>query len=155
MSKKVLLNLDNILAYSNPEVLSRYRYDYPNNTLTAEIAFRELMKFLWLSEKLRLELEDKKETDQFSSVILNSMKEVDDMWHTFIIHTNDYTEFSHRYFGRYLHHQPASIAELDALRNDRLHTIKRIRKWVEYVYDNLGEETVEIWFKSYLVSDQK
>jgi hypothetical protein len=32
---------------------------------------------------------------------------VDELWHTFIIFTEDYTEFCERTYGSYLHHRPA------------------------------------------------
>jgi hypothetical protein len=36
---------------------------------------------------------------------------VDELWHTFILHTPQYIEFcEHAYHGRYLHHQPRSRA---------------------------------------------
>ncbi len=33
-------------------------------------------------------------------------KEVDSVWHEFIIHTKQYFEFCQDYFGRYIHHIP-------------------------------------------------
>jgi hypothetical protein len=36
---------------------------------------------------------------------------VDDLWHTFIIHTKEYTNFCDLVFGTYLHHVPISAPE--------------------------------------------
>lgn len=32
--------------------------------------------------------------------------DIDEVWHTFILFTREYSEFCHRAFGYYLHHQP-------------------------------------------------
>ena len=32
---------------------------------------------------------------------------MDNVWHTLILHTRQYIEFCYRYFGRYIHHEPA------------------------------------------------
>ena len=49
--------LSNMLEYQNSQVIHRYKKDYPNNTLTAEEAFSELIKYFWLCQKHQLELE--------------------------------------------------------------------------------------------------
>jgi hypothetical protein len=38
-------------------------------------------------------------------------REVDDVWHTFILFTCEYTDFCSQVFGHYLHHQPATADE--------------------------------------------
>jgi hypothetical protein len=40
------------------------------------------------------------------SVAMTS-REVDEVWHTFILFTRDYTSFCNDVFGNYLHHQPS------------------------------------------------
>jgi hypothetical protein len=35
--------------------------------------------------------------------------QVDEVWHTFIVYTRDYTNFCNDVFGRYIHHQPIAI----------------------------------------------
>lgn len=47
--------LKHLLSYRNKNVLERYTKDYPNNRLTSEEAFQELMKFFWLSLKHKAE----------------------------------------------------------------------------------------------------
>lgn len=34
-------------------------------------------------------------------------RDVDEVWHTFILFTRDYTDFCNEVFGRYIHHQPS------------------------------------------------
>jgi hypothetical protein len=36
---------------------------------------------------------------------------VDEAWHQFVLFTREYVEFCHRYFGRYLHHNPSNAPE--------------------------------------------
>ena len=112
------------------------------------------MKYLWLSQKLHVEKQTSKDTEilNFQSVIFSSMKEIDDVWHTFILFTKDYTRFCHQYFGHYLHHQPTIKKEYENIRNNFDDYLLKTEKWISYIYDNLGEETVRLWFHDYLSS---
>ena len=104
------MNLDKLLAYKNEKILDRYRKDHPNNKCGAEEALTELLKFFWLGEKLKKDKmfspDDK--NLKFVCSIHSEMKEIDDMWHTFLLFTRDYADFSKKYFGSYIHHTPHS-----------------------------------------------
>ena len=39
------------------------------------------------------------------------MKEIDDMWHTFLLFTKDYADFCEKYIGKYFHHSPNNNTE--------------------------------------------
>lgn len=141
--------LNKLLEYKNPAVLKLYVQNYPTNRLTAEQAFEEVLKYLWLSKKHTMELAANQDNDDFPSQCLmaRSMREIDEMWHEFILFTEDYTNFCMQYFGEYLHHLPNIFDNMPSPRN----VVEReIEKLLPYIYDNLGEETVRTWFSSYL-----
>lgn len=141
----MLPDLESLLAYQNPYVLERYQEDHPFNALSPVDALRELLKYFWLNEKLK---NDKKcfpanENLFFDCAIHEEMKEVDAMWHTFLLFTKDYAEFCQNYFGRFIHHQPVQKESDISRKKQEL----ELRRFLSYVYDNLGEETLILWFK--------
>lgn len=71
------------------------------------------------------------------------LSKLDDMWHTFLLFTLDYTKFCDRYFGRYLHHVPKTARDPKVSQRKRL---DQMRAFYEAVYDVLGEETFREWF---------
>ena len=78
-----------------------------------------------------------------------SMREIDEMWHEFILFTKDYSDFCAKYFGEYMHHLPNIFDNMprprDVIEAD-------VEKLLLYIYDHLGENTVKIWFSTYLDS---
>jgi hypothetical protein len=144
--------LQKLLEYKNQNVLKLYIQNYPNNKLNAEDAFREMLKYLWLAKKHEQDLKLNPENSELPPrcVMLRSMREIDEMWHEFILFTKDYVGFCQDYFGEYLHHypnifdtMPISTEEEDA----------EIALLLPYIYDNLGEDTMRIWFSDYLAVD--
>ena len=147
-----LPNLTSLLKYENANVLKLYVQNYPNNKLKAEDAFREMLKYLWLAKKHCYDI--KREPDNVElpprCVMLRSMREIDEMWHEFILFTKDYTAFCQQYFGEYLHHFPNIFDTMPISRDEEN---EEIAKLLPYIYDNLGEETMRIWFADYLVDE--
>lgn len=134
--------------YRNQQVLNRYENEHPNNKLNSEEAFSELLKYFWLSQKhkkARKESPHDKHLN-FTCVVHTEMKEMDDMWHTFLLFTKDYMDFCHNYFGEYIHHYPAK--ENEALQNDKFE--REFNQYLSYIYDNLGEDTLNVWFHNLL-----
>ncbi len=141
--------LPDLLAYQNPAVLKLYVQNYPHNKLCAEDAFRETLQYLWLSVKHTLDREaEPKNTDiPPRCIMLRSMREIDEMWHEFILFTRDYCNFCQHYFGEYLHHLPNIFDNMPVSREDET---AEINKLLPYIYDHLGETTMRIWFAEYL-----
>lgn len=144
-----LPNLNELLEYKNPAVLKLYVQNYPKNKLSAEDAFREILKYLWLSKKHQQERQEYPQSNSLPErcVMLQSMREIDEMWHEFILFTKDYSDFCMKYFGEYLHHMPNIF---DNMPMSREQENEEIDKLLPYIYDNLGEETMRIWFAEYL-----
>jgi hypothetical protein len=144
-----LPTLPEVLLYDNLRVLKMYRKNYPQSKLSPEKAFKEVLKYLWLTQKHSYDMQMETDTTQLpkNCVMLLSMQEIDNMWHEFILVTKDYTYFCEKYFGKYLHHLPDIPENLPGWKEDDK---REVEKLLPYIYDHLGEETLRIWFKDYI-----
>jgi hypothetical protein len=144
-----LPDLHELLEYKNLPVLKLYAQNYPNNELSGEQAFAEVLKYLWLTRKHEIDLLHNADNENFpqACIMLRSMQEIDEMWHEFILFTQDYMDFCSKYFGGYMHHLPNIFDNAPQPRDE---VERDIEKLLPYVYDNLGEETLRIWFSAYL-----
>lgn len=132
-------NLSDVLDYKNDDVIDRFLVMYDVEKLEAQKIFNETLKWLWLGNKIE---------DVF---IDDSTLIIDEMWHNFILFTQDYQEFCLECFGRYLHHQPEKRKQkewYDSTFNLEEHK-DRLEKMYEGVYDYLGEETLLTWYKEF------
>ena len=149
-----------MLQYRNEELLIRYRKDYPNNQLSAEQAFEEMKKYLWLGQKHKLDQAAHPEDEdlQFHFYLHLEMDEIDDMWHTFLLFTKDYMDFCHQYFDTYIHHVPTTESEKEKLLNNPDAMDKFIdeesKRQLSYIYDHLGEETLRTWFAEHFAKTE-
>jgi hypothetical protein len=144
-----LTEIEVLLEYKNPAVLKLYEQNYPNNKLNSSQAFTEVLKYLWLAKKHTLEKSIHINNTNFPDQIFmpRSMREIDEMWHEFILFTEDYTQFCKLYFGEYMHHLP-NIFDNMPMPRDVVES--EIEKLLAYIYDQLGEDTVKIWFHDYM-----
>lgn len=137
-----------MLSYHHQPILKRYADDFPNNNMSAQEAFSELIKYIWLCKKHeedRGKLQD--EALNFTCFIHEEMREIDDMWHTFLLFTQEYHKFCQLYVGYFFHHQPYT-GEQEAM--SPLQYQRELTSYLTYIYDNLGEATVRKWFKEEL-----
>lgn len=142
----MLPNLKHILQYTHPGVIARYTHDYPNNQLAGKEALTQLIQYLWLSKKHQFE-QLKNPTSkalQFECLMHPEMHEIDDMWHTFLLFTKDYSDFCQQYFDAFVHHSPIVDNEISHSENEI-----ECARYLSYIYDHLGEETLCTWFSSY------
>ena len=91
LSKPVSMNA--VLSYRNERVMRRYMKDNHVSEEVDEMVFVEMLKFLYLCGVI-------------STPCSPPSKEIDEMWHCFILHTIDYHKFCWENFGRFLHHDP-------------------------------------------------
>ena len=134
----MLPELKTLYSYKNEAVMRRYTQDFPHATLSAENAFKELMKFMWLSLKAR---SDRK---SFSCAIHQEMTEIDNMWHTFLLFTRDYQTFCNNYLGEFFHHIP--LSNQSKLPSDEEYE-SELTEYLTYICDNLNEKTLKTWFQ--------
>jgi hypothetical protein len=144
-----LPELNVVLEYENPRVLKLYEQNHSQNNLSAKIAFTETLKYLWLTQRHAQDLKENLDpaTLPRDVIMLRSMREIDEMWHEFILFTEDYSDFCQRYFGRYIHHLPNVFDNMPMTKEEEE---EEISKLLPYIYDHLGEDTMRIWFATYL-----
>jgi len=150
----MLPNLSDLLQYRHAPVLRSYMRMTQCDSSHAEQLFVNMLKYLWLTRKHEYDsknLETDREPLDFNLVMHEEMREIDNMWHNFILYTSDYMEFCKRYFGTYMHHQP-DVAENVVLKEEEFRN--DMEKYLCYVYDNLGERTVCDWFAQHLNGTQ-
>lgn len=71
------------------------------------------------------------------------MSDIDNMWHIFLLFTLDYQNFCKDYLrGIFFHHIPAT-SKIEMSKDEYELDLSR---FLSYVYDNLGEETLTKWF---------
>ena len=77
--------------------------------------------------------------------------EIDEVWHSHILHTRDYASDCDSVFGGYLHHNPRALDDLDmALHRDQFENMKRL------LAEELHNDTyasVSIRFESMAICD--
>lgn len=141
------INLKQLLKYKNSKIISRYRNDYPNANMPAKQALTELLKYIWLcqkhtADKIRF---PSNISLKFRCVIHAEMEDIDKMWHTFLLFTKDYQAFCHDYLnGVFFHHQPLTTQTRN---KSKIRYEKELRRYLSYIHENLGEDTLVKWFK--------
>ena len=75
------------------------------------------------------------------------MRDIDEMWHEFILITIDYHAFCNEYFGEYLHHIPNIRAKMQL---NAAQFEKELMLSLDFVYEQLGEESLAFWFRQHL-----
>ncbi|MGM9454806.1 hypothetical protein ACTAZI_15890 [Legionella bozemanae] len=149
MTMKKLPNLRLLLEYKNPLVVERFKQNFPGFSASAEQLFTDMLKYLWLSVKHEYDLKANPGNPelQFIPVMHEEMRPIDNMWHEFILITLDYHEFCNHYFGEYLHHVPNMREKLQFTEED---FTNQLELFLNYIYEQLGEETLTRWFNEHL-----
>lgn len=146
----MLPQLEELLQYEHPMVVRSYVRTHGASEEKAGQLFQDMLLYLWIAHKHSLERRESPQEDRlnFSFVMHQEMRDIDNMWHNFILYTKDYTEFCHRYFDTYLHHEPDVAERTSGQSNQEFSTA--MERYLSYVYDRLGEATVRRWFAEHL-----
>lgn len=132
-----LATLDEILAYQHPGTVRRYCKEHLATPQEAEVVFREMLKFLYLSARAAGE--------GGGCAITTEIEKLDWMWHTFLLFTRDYAEFCDRHFGVFIDHLPVEDDAAGAVADEAgLRAV--VEQQFAMVYDVLGEETLVAWY---------
>lgn len=117
--------LQNVLSYENKDIVEKFSQERNINSNESEIYFNEVKKFLLLCS--------------ISENTYTPSKEIDKIWHTFILFTRDYRFFCKNYLGTFIDHIPELKNEkgpYTEILNKYQHTIKTIYN----VYDDVNKE---------------
>ncbi|WP_244306519.1 hypothetical protein [Paraburkholderia lacunae] len=93
-----------LARYQHEGVIGKFRDEWDVEEAEALDIFSEMKKFLFVSEHAQ------KQCIEFE--VDEPILMIDKMWHHFILFTNDYEKFCHRFFGKMLHHIPFCSAHL-------------------------------------------
>lgn len=139
-------DLNKLINYRNNKIISRYAKDFPAARMKAEEALKEFMKFVWLCYKHKAEkkLRSNDSSLNFSCLIHSEMRDIDNMWHTFLLFTKDYQDFCKHFLdGVFFHHEPVISADDNMLDENYEH---ELTLYLSFIYDHLGEDTLLKWF---------
>lgn len=137
--------LDEILLYTNQPVINRFTKEYPEKKEKAQLLFKDLLRFFWSSQKHFIDQKNNPNNEELDFVFImdEEMKDIDLMWHVFLLYTKDYMDFCDNYFGEYVHHLPDIVPNMP---QDPIRFQKNLERFLSYCYDNLGAQTVKRWF---------
>lgn len=141
IAAKTHATLDEVLAYRHSGSVRRYCKEHNATPDEAEVVFREMLKFLYLSARAASE-----GPEGFGCTITTEIEKLDWMWHTFLLFTRDYAEFCDRHFGMFLDHVPMEAEEEQHEEMDEAELRAAIERQFALVYDVLGEETLKAWY---------
>ena len=142
-------SLQDVLSYHNPQVIRRFAKEHPEFAPVAETVFQDLMRFFWASKQHELDRKNNPQDPQFDFMYImdEEMRSIDQMWHIFLLYTQDYMDFCQKFFGQYLHHLPDLV---DKMEDDQKLFQANLEKFLSYTYDKLGEEVIRRWYAEYV-----
>ena len=133
-----MAKLATLLAYRNSQVITHYSYKNPHLTCSeVEQNFEDLLAWLWLKTY--------RQSTGRSTYLFGPLLALDEMWHIFILHTEDYCNFCEMYFGTYLHHTVEPIGYEHQL------TEEELDDFLQDCFKFLGKEWVLRHFSSLLM----
>ncbi|WP_298627815.1 hypothetical protein [uncultured Legionella sp.] len=99
--------------YKNQKVITCFCHHHPEFTLDdGQILFEDLLSWLWLN------VQRKKHGK--NSYLFGPLLILDELWHTFILHTRDYMDFTRHYFGEYIHHEVEPLGSEHVMEEEEL-----------------------------------
>jgi hypothetical protein len=141
--RKTICTLDEALEYQNEEIIYRFLKIYDMSFVEANDIFLQTKKWLWL---LAMAHQDENMKNKVPRLAIDrSLLFIDEMWHNFILFTQEYGEYCISKFGIYIHHKPilkGKVQEAQTLSN----LVDHCRNQYSYIYDVLGSETLELWY---------
>lgn len=130
-----------VKSYSNSNVIYSFTRTFSIQKDEAEIIFNETKKWLWLCSELKKDRLNGLSALPERLFIHQPLLVLDEMWHTFILCTQDYKFFCDNCIGYFIHHFPAKE------KSPKL-TEDQIALQLSYIYDKLGEDTLVLWYKT-------
>ena len=158
MIKTSLCSLETALLYKNDNVLHKFRESYAVSMAEARDIFTETGRWLWLCAYTQsLKESERARVAPPLLVVSEEILILDEMWHTFILFTKEYTDYCLEHFGHYIHHAPTTHAIKVSMGKQMKAApaafMRKRRAGMEkqygYIYDVLGEETLLKWYREY------
>lgn len=138
--------LDNVLNYKNEGVLLRFMDEFGIGKNDATRIFEDMLRWLWLNALHTVELKNGTKGIPGRLGIRAEQLVIDEMWHIFMIYTEDYRNFCEKHFGFFIHHAP-NDAPKESLSAENLESY--LIQYLTYVHHHLGHATMCRWFEEY------
>lgn len=142
-------SLRTVLKYENEKVLAQFMYRFGINRRTSSIVFQDMLRFLWISNRVLLlagrkssQAPEFKNFPLFAGWII-----IDEMWHTFILNSLDYKKFCEDTFGCFINHGPA-----DRRKRRKSATVEEYPSYelcAKYLKKTFDNATTNRWLYSY------
>lgn len=141
--------LQDLLEFKCSKSITSFHYTFGVPLEESSIIFQDMLRFLWMAQN-----QERLDLDKSVFSIDPAIVVIDEMWHTFILHTRVYMNFCMANFGTFLHHDPHpkgdSPRRIYDLNETELNDLKESRrKKYACVYDLFGEETFKRWYLHY------
>lgn len=137
--------LSEIKKYKNQAVIDRFKIEYPHLKDKAEEIFEDLMVFFWATKKHETESKKSLHNQDLDFVFImdQKMKDIDHMWHIFLLFTKDYHQFCSQYFSEFIHHVPG-VAQ--TLPKDESYYETNLERFLNFNLEYLEQERIMRWF---------
>ena len=133
-------SLESVLEYQNDRLLNKFRTLFDVSVDESRDIFIEMKKWLWICNKRKSDLRSKNLPNGSRPLVIHSgMVIVDELWHAFILHTQEYQDFCAKNFGELIHHSPGYPGFKPMSENE-------MTEQLEYMWEHLGEDTVDLWY---------
>lgn len=123
--------IEEIMGYQMPDVIKRCKKDFNYTDEDMCIIEKEFKRFMVMS----VLLEDK-------GIGMYS-KDIDNLWHSFILFTKEYATFCDRFNGKFIHHVPETEEKTPDKRAEAREDFQQFIKNYEELFK---EEIHPIWF---------
>ncbi|MBD1929810.1 hypothetical protein H6F74_26770 [Trichocoleus sp. FACHB-90] len=143
---RLIGTLEQALSYQHEGVVARFMDEFAVSREEAEKIFLETKRWLWLNSKHLDDLNQDLPNVPRSLGIRISITIIDEMWHTFILFTDDYANFCEKFLGQFIPHLPLFEREEEKTQIER---DQEFIQYLSYLYDYIGEESLTLWFKKY------
>lgn len=128
-----LPSLHTLLKYRNDSVIRFFCYEHNTAVEEAQQIFADLLGWLWLNAYRRAH--HQKPTYLFGPLLL-----LDKIWHSFILHTQDYWQFCNHYFDEYFHHH------VEPKGYEYVVSPEELADFLKDAFEHLGNEWVQRQF---------
>ncbi len=125
----------NIEAYDNAKVRTRFGEYYDLSEGEVDKIFTAMKVFLFVSHRYMMETGKRLR-------IVDETFVIDEMWHNFVLFTEDYHAFCHEMFGEFYHHTPA-VTNVETI------SIDELSEQLQFIQAYVGEDRLETWYSTW------
>ncbi len=119
-------------AFSFGDIVERCKKEHGYSDEDMLLLERELKRYLYLCVASDPSL------DMYS-------RDVDNLWHAFILHTPEYHKFCQEFAGRYIHHIPTRERDIPQSDEQRVAAFKKYRDFIVCYEQAFGGEIDPVW----------